>query len=238
MTEGRIAAAAVAAAATAKEIADARTALTAAGAAMAALDADATNAEKLAAQKMVLAAAEAVVEAAGTGATDADTEAVTTAMAAVYSTSDRITTADSIARAMAIMVNAEDNATDKHEGRHDGAIPPGCPGTLAADAVSGKDYVVGVSWDRSVRNGHRSEGLSGLRHDDDDVTLGAGATPADAAGWAEAGFERGSEYVAVYHNRAAPTQRPFFLRSRTMEANTLQTLSDGIDHDAECSHWV
>ena len=174
---------------------------------MAALDADATNAEKLAAQKMVLAAAEAVVEAVGTGATDADTAAVTMAMAAVYSTSDRITTADSIAHAMAIMVNAEDNATDKTKGGRMAPFHLDAP-DVAADAVSGKDYVVAVAkTDLSVTV---TDQKGSPAYAPDDVKLGAGATPADAAGWAEAGFERGSEYVAAYHNRAAPTQRPFF----------------------------
>ena len=198
VTEGRIAAAAVAAAATAKEIADARTALTAAGAAMAALDADATNAEKLAAQKMVLAAAEAVVEAAGTGATDADTEAVTTAMAAVYSTSDRITTADSIARAMAIIVNADDNATDSLAGYMKKPFHSGEDGT---------DYDVAV--DKSVTvTVTDPKGTVGYAADD--VELGAGATPGDVDGWSEDGFERDSEYVAVYNDRKAAKSQPFF----------------------------
>ena len=230
VTAGRIADAAAAAAATATAISDARTALTAAEAAMAALDADATNAEKLAAQKMVLAAAAAVVEAVGTGATDADTAAVTMAMAAVYSTSDRITTADSIARAMAIIVNAEDNATGKAKGGMMAPFHLDAPDVDAAD-VSGKDYIVAVKGtDLSVTV---TDEKGSPTHDDDDVTLGAGATPADAAGWAEAGKERGSEYVAVYHNRAAPTQRPFFLVENNGGKYDPSNENDGVDLDAD-----
>ena len=221
MTEGRIAAAAVAAAATAKEIADARTALTAAEAVLAALDEDATNADKLPLQSAVLTAAEAVVAAAGTGATDADTAAVTMAMAAVYSTSDRITTADSIAHAMAIIVNADDNATDSLAGYMKKPFHSG---------VDGTDYDVAV--DKSVTvTVTDPKGTVGYAADD--VELGAGATPGDVDGWSEDGFERDNEYVAVYNDRKAATQQPFFmiLNNGGKYPNTSMTDSVDLDND-------
>ena len=197
MTEGRIAADVAAAVATAMAIADARTALTAAGAAMAALDEDATNAETLAAQSAVLTAAEAVVAALGDAATDTDTAAVTMAMAAVYSTSDRITTADAVALAAAVMVNVDDLTG----------------GPFHASEESGRNFVVEVERKSAaaamitVTDQKRTN-----MHTADDVDLDDGdAPPAINKYWSGSGSQRGTdEYVAVYTDIAAPTPRAFF----------------------------
>ena len=198
MTEGRIAADVAAAAATAKAIADARTALTAAGAVLAALDADATHMEKLAAQSAVLTAAEAVVAALGDAATDTDTAAVTTAQAAEDGLNERITTADAAALAAAVMKNV-----DKLTG-----------GPFYASEESFRNFVVGVERMSAAAATITVTDQNGTDvHTTDDEKLGAGdAPPAINKYWSGSGFERGTdEYVAVYTDIAAPTPIPFFV---------------------------
>ena len=213
VTEGRIAAAATAAAATAKEIADARTALTAAAAAMAALDADATHMEKLAAQSAVLMAAEAVVAALGDAATDADTAAVTTAQAAEDGLNERITTADAAALAAAVMVNVDDLTG----------------GPFHDDVNVARNYAVGVTRDSAAAAAATVTDQNGTAFAGDDEPLDAGdAPPVINKYWSGSGFERDNEYVAVYTDIAAPTPIPFFDIPTNGGRYTAVEASDGI----------
>ena len=195
VTEGRIAAAAAAAAATAMAIAEARTDLTAAGAVLADLGADATHMEKLAEQSAVLMAAEAVVTALGDAATDADSAAVTMAQAAVDGLNERIETADAVALAMAVIVNVDDLTG----------------GPFHDDVNVARNYAVGVTRDSAAAAAATVKDQKGTVFGGDDEQLVAGdAPPAINKYWSGSGFKRGSEYVAVYTDIEAPTPIPFF----------------------------
>ena len=220
-----------AAAARESTITDAKKALGDAETDLAALDADATEHEKLAAQQAVVTAADAVVAAleaeptTTAAALEAAMAAAMTAEGVVTATMVRIETADSDALAMAIMVNANVNATDATKGGAKAPFHSDTAGNNYAVAVARKsaaDATVTVT----DRNGS-------VAYTDDDEKLGAGDAPPAIKGWHGAGFKRGSESAYVYTNIAAPTPIPFFLVENnggryTADVNSDKDLTTGI----------
>ena len=178
-------------------IADARSALSDAKAGVAALDEDATNMEKLAAQMKVLDAAEALVAELGDTATDADTAEVTMAQTAIGATNERITTLDAAALAAAVSTNL--------------SKVTGAP--FRASETSGRNYAVGVARKSAAAAAVTVTDQNGtVMHTADDEELDAGdAPPHINKYWSGSGHQRGNEYVAVYTDIEAPTPIPFLM---------------------------